>query len=411
MKTIVIFLQIYILSVSCSPNLNYNTNSLQSLLVDPNASETGKVGTTSGMMVLYPNDTYSVPDSVYSDTTVAKINGVEVETSKGENGEIVVHIPSGLDNGKITIELTNSEDSLTIDNVFHLNDPSIPLFSGDASFICSGMQFYNANGVLTTGTKNCSGPADCTTDGEVGCVATSAVPGVLATNLNPADIRNGQTIGGVTGSFSGAGALANCDGSSVHNCTANPSYPAMEQAGAADKILAGQTLGGETGNVVLPAANKVLSGTSFGVLAGDSGTVADCSSNGDDDCYLNSADSFDAADLTNLSAGNIKSGVTIAGTAGDYPSSSYPLPSASATSDLDNATFNAKIKSSSTFEYWTSEGVYQTSAGNDDIIASNIKAGVTVFGTTGTYTDLLFPPVSFSSIATTTTQIDHSWSQ
>ena len=315
-----------------------------------------------------------------------------------------------MDNGKITIELSNSEDSLTIDNVFHLNDPSIPLFSGDASFICSSMQFYNANGVLTTGTKNCSGPSDCTTDGEVGCVATATVPGVLATNLNPADIRNGQTIGGVTGSFSGAGALANCDGSSVHNCTANPSYPAMEQAGAVDKILAGQTLGGETGNVVLPAANKVLSGTNFGVSAGDSGSVADCSSNGDDDCYLNSLGSFDAADLTNLSAGNIKSGVTIAGTAGDYPSSSYPLPSASATSDLNNATFNAKIKSSSTFEYWTSEGIYQTSAGNDDIIASNIKAGVTLFGTTGTYTDLLFPPVSFSSIATTTTQIDHSWS-
>ena len=133
MKTIVIFLQIYILSVSCSPNLNYSTNSLQSLLVDPNASETGRVGTTSGMMVLYPKDTYSVPNSVYSDTTVAKINGVEVEISEGENGEIVVHIPSGLDNGKITIELTNSEDSLTIDNVFHLNDSSIPLITADKS--------------------------------------------------------------------------------------------------------------------------------------------------------------------------------------------------------------------------------------------------------------------------------------
>ena len=173
MKTIVIFLQIYILSVSCSPNLDYNTNSLQSLLVDPNASETGTLGTTSGMMVLYPNDTYSVQDSVYSDTTVAKINGVEVEISEGENGEIVVHIPSGLDNGKITIELTNSEDSLTIDNVFHLNDSSIPLYYSDKCiFNLLGMQFYNANGVLTTGTKNCSGPADCTTDGEVGCVAT-----------------------------------------------------------------------------------------------------------------------------------------------------------------------------------------------------------------------------------------------
>ena len=64
-----------------------------------------------------------------------------------------------------------------------------------------GMQFYNANGVLTTGTKNCTGPADCTTDGEVGCVATSAVPGALATNLSPGDIRSGQTIGGVTGNL------------------------------------------------------------------------------------------------------------------------------------------------------------------------------------------------------------------
>ena len=46
--------------------------------------------------------------------------------------------------------------------------------------------------------------------------------------------------------------------------------------------------------------------------------------------------------LTNLSAGNIKSGVTIAGTAGEYPSSTYPLNSASATPDLDTATFNAR---------------------------------------------------------------------
>ena len=79
--------------------------------------------------------------------------------------------------------------------MFHLNDSSIPLFSGDASFICSGMQFYDANGVLTTGTKNCSGPADCTTDGEIGCVATAAVPGALATNLNPADIKTGKIMG------------------------------------------------------------------------------------------------------------------------------------------------------------------------------------------------------------------------
>ena len=146
--------------------------------------------------VLYPKDTYSVPNSVYSDTTVGRINGVVVETYKGDDGEIVVQIPSGLRNGKMTIELTNSEDTSTIDNVFHLNDSSIPLFSGNASLICSGMQFYNASGILTTGTKNCSGPTDCTTDGEVGCVANASAPAALTGNLVPGDIRSGQTIGG-----------------------------------------------------------------------------------------------------------------------------------------------------------------------------------------------------------------------
>ena len=153
MKTFISLLKIYILSVSCSPSLNDSMNSPQKVLVDSSSGEGWHLGTIGGMRVLYPKDTYSVPNSVYSDTTVGRINGVVVETYKGDDGEIVVQIPSGLRNGKMTIELTNSEDTSTIDNVFHLNDSSIPLFSGNASLICSGMQFYNASGILTTGTK------------------------------------------------------------------------------------------------------------------------------------------------------------------------------------------------------------------------------------------------------------------
>ena len=98
--------------------------------------------------------------------------------------------------------------------MFHLNDSSIPFITADKSLICIGMQFYNSNGVLNTGTKNCSGPADCTTDGEVGYVATAAAPVALATNLNPSDIRIGKIIGGVTGSYSAP--------SSPDLCTATP---------------------------------------------------------------------------------------------------------------------------------------------------------------------------------------------
>ena len=272
MKTCIRLLQIYILSVSCSPSLDYSMNSAQKVLVDSNSSEEGNLGTIGGMRVLYPEDTYSVPNSVYSDTTVGKINGVVVEIFKGANGEIVVQIPNGLRNGEMTIELSNSDESLTIDNVFHLNDPSIPLFSGSSSFICSGTQFYNASGILTTGTKNCSGPADCVADGEVGCITNASAPAALTENLNPGDIRNGRTIGGVVGSYSGSGRRPDCDGSRVDDCTANPSFPAMELSGAAAKILSTESLGGQLGNVVLPDANKVRSGINFGVLGGVTGT-------------------------------------------------------------------------------------------------------------------------------------------
>ena len=89
----------------------------------------------------------------YSDTTTATISGVPAETYAGPNGEIVVLIPENLKNGRLNIEVSNSTNSLMIDNVFHLNDSSIPLITADKSLICMGMQFYNANGVLTTGTK------------------------------------------------------------------------------------------------------------------------------------------------------------------------------------------------------------------------------------------------------------------
>ena len=201
MKISIIFLKIYLLSVACSPNLDYSTNALRGVVVESNSDEEGNIGSIGGMRVLYPKDIYTVSGSTYSDTTTATINGVPAKTYAGPNGEIVVLIPENLKNGRLNIEVSNSNDSLTIDNVFHLNDSSIPLITADKSLICLGMQFYNANGVLTTGTKNCSGPADCTTDGEVGCVATSAVPGALATNLSPGDIRSGQTIGGVTGNL------------------------------------------------------------------------------------------------------------------------------------------------------------------------------------------------------------------
>ena len=71
---------------------------------------------------------------------------------------------------------------------------------------------------------------------------------------------------------------------------------------------------------------------------------------------------------------------------GDYPSATYLLPSAGGAAGLTNATFNAKVKSGTAFEYWASDGSYETGAGDGDITAANIVASNDIFGTVGTAT-------------------------
>jgi hypothetical protein len=193
-------------------------------------------------------------------------------------------------------------------------------------------------------------------------------------------------------------------------------YPAALASGAASKILSGQTLAGVAGNVTLPAVGKVLTATTFGVNGTDStGTLTLPSATNvlsGSDTYgdpgaavtpsLTNRGSWDMATTfpgvgyysgtTNTpTAGNIKSGVTIAGVAGQYPSVSFPLAGADGTADLDAATFDAKIKSATAFEYWTSAGTRQTGTGDSDISASNIVSGVSIFGTVGTAASVVAP--------------------
>ena len=88
MKISIIFLQIYLLSVACNPNLDYTTNALRGVAVESNSVEERNIGSIGGMRVLYPKDSYTVSGSTYSDTTTATINGVPAETYAGPNGEI-----------------------------------------------------------------------------------------------------------------------------------------------------------------------------------------------------------------------------------------------------------------------------------------------------------------------------------
>ena len=132
-----------------------------------------------------------------------------------------------------------------------------------------------------------------------------------------------------------------------------------------------------------PTSAAIATGTTIAGVAGAATLKpGDCIQDGAIGCVTTS--SFKSADMAQATVGNIKSGIAIAGVAGQFPNATYPFSGASAAADLTSPTFNAQVKSSAAFEYWDSAGVRQTGAGDANIQATNIANGVTVFGTTGT---------------------------
>jgi hypothetical protein len=259
-----------------------------------------------------------------------------------------------------------------------------------------------------TGTVTQS-PGNCENDGALGCVVLGPSFAAATTTGAASKILSGQSVAGVAGNVTlpavGKVYTGILYGVSGTGSTGTLTYP------AAGDVLSTAPAYGDPGAQLTPSlanrgvwdletafpgqgyysnVNKVPVDTAIAAGASIVGVVgtavlkpADCSTNAVTGCVTTST--YKSADLTNLSAGNIKSGVTIAGTAGQYPSSSFQLTGSSG-SDLTTATFDAQIKSSGTFQYFGSDGVRYTGTGDIDIVDTNIKSAVDIFGTTGNVT-------------------------
>jgi len=196
------------------------------------------------------------------------------------------------------------------------------------------------------------------------------------TDPDPTDLRSGATMMG-------------CDGSTITG-TMEPETLIVEVTPVPTPTI-------EPTATPTPAPTPDLSNLSpenvrDGVtIAGVEGTLieeshSECTENNQQGCITNTL--FVAADLTNLSASNIKSGVTVVGILGTYPSASSPLEGNTAAADLTDATFDARIKSAATFDYFDSEGNAYSTSGDPDIDAAKIKDGVVIFGTEGEVEDV-----------------------
>lgn len=300
--------------------------------------------------------------------------------------------------------------------------------SGDADLVASNIK----TGINIFGVAGSVIPSagDCSANGEVGCVTTAAFKAADLSNLVSGNIKNGVTIAGTAGTYpSLASPLAGADGGvtdliSLAATTAAGAYEFFDSTGArytgsiADAGTIAPSASNQNFNTALYrqftvsgdsdlSAINIKSGVNiFGVAGSLTPAPANCSANAEEGCVTTAT--FKAADLSNLSAGNIKNGVVLAGVTGDYPSATNPLTGAmGGVADLPAF---ASTTGGTTYEWFSSDGTRLSDAveanesvtpgtttqtlnaglyrsvsvdGDADLVATNIKTGISVFGVTG----------------------------
>ena len=302
-------------------------------------------------------------------------------------------IPGGLGLGEKNFDMILGSRTIATFTVV-IDDTSniLGIFTGDGGRICSTDRFIDKTGSIKHGTKDCA-PANmvnCSSAGEQSCVASGAYfAGVVCSADESACYLPTYTPGTQDKKAIDYGTI---DGSKMlSTLTVSGVLGTIASRTTWDLATSFPGAGYYTGVSNAPsAAAIVLNSTIIGVAGSATASPNNCSADGEAGCVTTA--SYKSALMTSVLAGNIKSGVTIAGVVGGYPSTTYLLQGAGSTADLENTNFDAQVKSAALFEYWNSAGVRQVSAGDADITAANIADGVSVFGLSGSLTTTLVTP-------------------
>ena len=329
--------------------------------------------------------TGSAPPETHTNCSGANQSGCVATTTYATMNKSSAGSRTGLTSG-------NFDAAIATPSIYEFWDASgnRHTISGDSDLVSgnvrSGTEIHGVTGNVTASPSNCSGA------NQSGCVATSTY---RTMNLSSAGSNTGLTFSNFSSSIATNAVFEFWDASgNRHTITGDSDL-------RASKIRSGVNIHGVNGNVVESPVNcsganqsgciatntyKTMNLSAAGSHAAltASNFDASISSNANYEFWDASGNRHSITGDSHLTAGNIKNLVEVHGVIGGYPSSSYPLPSASGTSDLHSSTFQNQVKSSTGFEYWTSAGSYQTGAGDSDISAGNLVSGVDIFGTVGT---------------------------
>lgn len=250
-------------------------------------------------------------------------------------------------------------------------------FSGE--MIKSGKSFLGVKGTYTVKTYSACGSTN-----QSGCSSTTTYLPIRKTKLEPQNIKKDVPIAsGLVGAFpsaafplvdapAGAKSLAT---TGVAKAAANASdFYFWDHKGAV------HTVNGDAG---LNEQNILSDRTVYGIKGkGSNGNVRDCNKEGDVDCKAGS--NWAALKESEIGPGDIRKDIDFGGISGTHPSASSRLLGASSMQDLNLDNFN-QLQSGASIEFFDRNGKRHVVAGDTNLVAGNIKNGVTVLGVSGGY--------------------------
>lgn len=312
--------------------------------------------------------------------------------------------------GLLDLSIDQDGVSQTVSLIYRGGASDLPVITLAASEVCAGQKYYDERGQLQTGTKVCLTQASipaCGADGAVGCVTTANFPAAFAEGL-AAKILVGETVAGVAGTSESR--LPDCALDGSRECVARGDFFAARicpENGSncylQPYMSLSQPLKAISYDALAAGRGSMRSSLTLGGLTG---YLVDCAADGATGCVATG--NFKAVEASRLSPDNIKNGVSIGGVVGRYPSSAAPLASNFADPDLESfgdgtalgsyRFFDSKGNSyratvadeeltpgSTTRVVSSASTLYRqvTVPGDVNLIPTNIKAGVSIFGSSG----------------------------
>ena len=246
-----------------------------------------------------------------------------------------------------------------------------------ASNIVKGVSILGVEGGYTPSTESKSVSLDFSSGSTINVTPTNENTYLTSVSISkplelvPANIANGTTIAGITGTYV---TPISTESKTITDISfASGNYKVTPSAGKyLESVTVNRPSTLEAGNIKSGVSIAGVEGTYTGTFSGTK--------------ELTNLTTYDVSGFkyakvvdANLIASNIREGVQILGLTGTYIGADYTLQSKTIAADFSAGSMN--IQPDSGYNYLTSVTVSKPST----LVASNIKEGVSVAGITGTY--------------------------